>query len=99
MGSKREGRWTSRVGGEPTVVGDPDVGRQLALAVDELPGRDTGNRVDLSEEVLPGAVLVPGWLDHDAQRGLVEDFRRWALPPAGLRRPRMPTGHLMSVQS
>ena len=24
---------------------------------------------------------------------------RWALPPAGLRHPRVPTGHLMSVQS
>lgn len=34
-------------------------------------------------EVLPGAVHVPAWLGLDAQRGLVEDFRRWALPPAG----------------
>jgi alkylated DNA repair protein (DNA oxidative demethylase) len=50
-------------------------------------------------EVLPGVVLVPDWLDGDAQRHLVEDFRRWARPPAGLRRPRVPTGHLMSVQS
>ena len=51
------------------------------------------------QEVLPGAVLVPGWLSFEAQQGLVEEFRSWALPPAGLRRPRMPTGHLMSVQS
>jgi alkylated DNA repair protein (DNA oxidative demethylase) len=42
---------------------------------------------------------VGGWLDHDAQRRLVEGFRRWAAPPAGLRRPRVPSGHLMSVQS
>lgn len=27
------------------------------------------------------------------------DFREWALPPAGLRHPRVPTGHLMTVQS
>ncbi|MEJ7584018.1 MAG: alpha-ketoglutarate-dependent dioxygenase AlkB [Acidimicrobiales bacterium] len=50
-------------------------------------------------EVLPSVVHVPDWLDRDAQRGLVEDFRRWARPPAGLRHPRVPTGHLMSVQS
>ena len=33
------------------------------------------------------------------QRALVDDFRRWAVPPAGLRHPRVPTGHLMTVQS
>jgi DNA oxidative demethylase len=49
--------------------------------------------------VLPGVVHVPAWLGLPAQRALVEDFRRWALPPAGLRHPRVPTGHLMSVQS
>jgi len=38
-------------------------------------------------------------LSFDAQRVLVEEFRGWARPPAGLRRPRMPTGHLMSVQA
>ena len=42
---------------------------------------------------------VPAWLGLPIQQTLVEDFRRWALPPAGLRRPRVPTGHLMSVQS
>jgi alkylated DNA repair protein (DNA oxidative demethylase) len=50
-------------------------------------------------EVLPGAVLVEGWLDLDQQRALADDFRRWAEPPAGLRHPRMPTGHLMTLQS
>ena len=50
-------------------------------------------------EPLPDVVHVPDWLDTDAQRALVADFRRWAAPPAGLRHPRMPTGHLMSVQS
>jgi alkylated DNA repair protein (DNA oxidative demethylase) len=48
---------------------------------------------------MPGAVLVPDWLSFDAQRALVAEFREWARPPAGLRRPRVPTGHLMSVQA
>ncbi|MDX2171133.1 MAG: alpha-ketoglutarate-dependent dioxygenase AlkB [Deltaproteobacteria bacterium] len=50
-------------------------------------------------EVLPGVVQVGDWLDRAAQRALVRQFRVWAAPPAGLRHPRMPTGHLMSVQS
>jgi alkylated DNA repair protein (DNA oxidative demethylase) len=33
------------------------------------------------------------------QHDLAREFRSWALPPAGLRHPRVPTGHLMSVQS
>ena len=52
-----------------------------------------------AREILPGAVHVPGWLDLDAQRDLVRRFREWALPPAGLRQPRMPSGHPMSVQA
>ena len=44
-------------------------------------------------------IHLPDWLDADEQRGLVDAFRAWAAPPAGLRHPRMPTGHLMSVQS
>jgi alkylated DNA repair protein (DNA oxidative demethylase) len=44
-------------------------------------------------------IHVPDWLDGDQQRGLVDAFRAWAAPPAGLRHPRMPTGHVMSVQS
>ena len=39
------------------------------------------------------------WLPLDAQRALVAQFREWAAPPAGLRHPRVPTGHLMTVQS
>jgi alkylated DNA repair protein (DNA oxidative demethylase) len=97
MGSQRKGTWVSRDGGVPVAVGEADEGRQLALAVlDDV--ADAGDRRAL-QEVLPGAVLVPRWLDPEAQRGLVEDFRRWALPPAGLRHPRVPQGHVMSVQS
>jgi alkylated DNA repair protein (DNA oxidative demethylase) len=50
-------------------------------------------------EVLPSAVHVPGWLGLPAQQELAAAFRAWAQPPAGLRHPRMPTGHLMTVQS
>ena len=50
-------------------------------------------------EPLPGAVHLRGWLDREAQRDLVVQFRAWALPPAGLRQPRVPSGHLMSVRS
>lgn len=97
MGSKgivrRDGMERSRLRGVPTQLADPvgDTGRQLAL----LGGTPRAGR----RELLPGVVHVPGWLDHDAQRTLVRQFRQWAVPPAGLRHPRMPTGHLMSVQS
>jgi alkylated DNA repair protein (DNA oxidative demethylase) len=42
---------------------------------------------------------IAAWLDTDEQRSLAAAFHEWALPPAGLRRPRVPSGHLMSVQS
>ena len=97
--TRRDGA-RSRLGGVPVRLGDPPVepsvdgsNRQLALAVNEpVPVRPT-------REVLADVVHVPDWLDLDTQRVLVDDFRRWALPPAGLRHPRVPTGHLMSVQS
>jgi DNA oxidative demethylase len=50
-------------------------------------------------EIAPGAVLVPGWLDHAGQRRLVEACREWARPPAGLRATRLPSGGVMSVQT
>jgi len=85
----RRGR--SRSGGVPVVLDDrPDAPETLFGDVAPPEPR---------QEVLPGAVLVPGWLDDEAQRDLVTAFREWARPPAGLRHPRMPTGHLMSVQS
>ncbi len=93
-------RARSRLGGVPTTLPPalPPAGavrppRQLALPIAEAepePAR---------REVLPGAVHVPGWLDLYAQRAIVDEFRLWARPPAGLRHPRVPTGHLMSVQS
>ena len=49
--------------------------------------------------MLPGVVHISGWLDGACQGRLASDFRSWAEPPAGLRHPRVPSGHLMSVQS
>jgi alkylated DNA repair protein (DNA oxidative demethylase) len=84
---------TSRLGGVPTelpAADSHDVGR--------LPF-DFGQRPRQRHDVMPGVVLLTGWLDGDEQRSLVDDFRKWSLPPAGLRHPRVPSGHLMTVQS
>jgi DNA oxidative demethylase len=88
---------TSRRGGLPTALppaGAPAPDRQLAMPFATAAGPARERR-----EVLPAVVHVPDWLDMAAQRALVTAFRRWARPPAGLRHPRVPTGHLMSVQS
>ncbi len=67
--------------------------RQMTLTLDAAePHR-------VARELMPGVMLVPGWLSAPAQRALGQQFRAWALPPAGLRHPRVPTGQLMSVQS
>jgi DNA oxidative demethylase len=50
-------------------------------------------------DVMPDVVHISGFLSEEQQRDLVAQFREWALPPAGLRHPRVPRGHLMSVQS
>jgi alkylated DNA repair protein (DNA oxidative demethylase) len=87
---------TSRLGGVPTVLpppGDEPAG-QLHLDV-------TGNTAagPTRHDLLPDVVHIGGWLDIERQRQLVADFRQWAQPPAGLRHPRVPSGHLMTVQS
>ena len=87
---------TSRQRAAPTVLppaGDVDgqPGAQLGLLFGERPRE--------RHQLRPGVVLISGWLDREQQRLLVADFRSWALPPAGLRHPRVPAGHLMSVQS
>jgi DNA oxidative demethylase len=68
--------------------------RQLSLSISS-PLEAASER----SELLSGVVWIRRWLDLDEQRALVAEFRRWALPPAGLRHPRVPSGHLMSVQS
>jgi alkylated DNA repair protein (DNA oxidative demethylase) len=82
----------SRQGGVPTTL-PADEGGALRLAL-TAPDHEPERR-----ELLPGVVHISSWLSAARQRGLVEQFRTWALPPAGLRHPRVPTGHLMSVQS
>jgi alkylated DNA repair protein (DNA oxidative demethylase) len=67
--------------------------RQMSLTL------DTPEPPRVARELLPGVVHVPGWLDATAQRELADEFRDWALAPAGLRHPRVPTGQAMSVQS
>jgi DNA oxidative demethylase len=89
--SSRRRSGTSRRRGVPTRLPPPAAAHQLAL-IEEPPRM-------LRRELLPAVVFVRGWLTAAAQRALAADFRRWALPPAGLRHPRMPSGHLMSVQS
>lgn len=94
----RRGGARSRLGGEPvpslaaTATSSPD--RQMSLTFDADDARPR-----TPQRVLPGVVHVPNWLDRRAQLQLVDEFRTWSQPPAGLRRPRVPTGHLMSVQS
>src|SRR5438445_1250685 len=85
----------SRLGGVATALAPArgSAPRQLARGI-------SSPAVALVREVLlPGAVKIAGWLSHGAQRSLAAGFRQWALPPAGLRHPRVPTGHLMTVQS
>ena len=89
---------TSRLGGVPTVLPPPDSlppPGQLGL---DLVGTDAV-AAPVHREVLPDVVHVAGWLDLARQRALADDFRRWAEPPAGLRHPRVPAGHVMTVQS
>ena len=85
----------SRLGGVPTSLAPGHASAPRQLALDIAPPAAAPFR----EELLPGAVKIAGWLTDDAQRSLLAEFRKWALPPAGLRHPRVPSGHLMSVQS
>jgi len=91
MGSARSSNRGGTGRGVPTKLPPAAVSgpKQLTLAI----------AAGCFRELLPGVVHISGWLNLDNQRALVEDFRQWAAPPAGLRRPAMPTGHLMSVQS
>jgi alkylated DNA repair protein (DNA oxidative demethylase) len=84
---------TSRLGGVPTAL------PAHTTSVAPVTATRTNQQAIERREICPGVVLITDWLAPDAQRSLVEQFRVWALPPAGLRHPRMPSGHLMSVQS
>ena len=97
---------SSRLGGVPTTLPPPGTrGRgQLALGLESAPGADdTDPRVTPNDlhatRPLPDVTHIRAWLTPAGQRALVGQFREWAVPPAGLRHPRVPTGHLMTVQS
>ena len=47
--------------------------------------------------VVPGVVHLPGWLDADRRRELVDRCDRWAAASGGARSPRMRNGAPMSV--
>ncbi len=50
-------------------------------------------------ELAPGAVHVPGFLDLEKQRRLVDACREWARGPAPMRHTKLPSGGVMSVQT
>lgn len=50
-------------------------------------------------EIAPGAVHVPDWLSFEQQKMLVGECRRWAAGPAPMRRTRLASGGVMSVQT
>ncbi|MEZ2390937.1 alpha-ketoglutarate-dependent dioxygenase AlkB [bacterium RCC_150] len=64
----------------------------FGLGVPELP--DGGPRL-----IAPDAVHVPGWLDVEQQRWIVDRFREWTLGPVPLRAAVLPGGHPMSVRT
>lgn len=88
---------SSRLGGVPTTL--PPAGAaadgQLAFEL-AAPGVAPATTV---AHPLTDVVHIRNWLTPDEQRSLVAEFRRWSDPPAGLRHPRVPAGHLMTVQS
>jgi DNA oxidative demethylase len=94
MGSARTTAWTSRLGGVPVVLPEQDADGQLAL-----PFGEAGDAPRALHRPLPDVVHIERWLSLAEQRALVAQFREWAVPPAGLRHPRVPAGHLMTVQS
>jgi alkylated DNA repair protein (DNA oxidative demethylase) len=88
---------SSRLGGVPTTLPDPGTRGpgQLALTL-ATPATTVGPH---TTRPLADVTHIRNWLTPDEQRALVAQFREWAVPPAGLRHPRVPTGHLMTVQS
>lgn len=83
----------SSLGGVPTALPDHDSSPSGQLEL------STAAPASARHELMPDVVLITGFLDLEQQRDLVAQFRHWAVPPAGLRHPRVPRGHLMTVQS
>jgi alkylated DNA repair protein (DNA oxidative demethylase) len=102
MPSARSRMATSRLGGVPAVLppsGAPRPG-QLSLGLDgDIADLEGPRHSRIVSRPLADVVHISSWLTPGEQNEIVTEFRTWALPPAGLRHPRVPTGHLMSVQS
>ena len=98
MGSRSRAPRSS-LGGVPTTLPAPAVPepRQLPLGLTAAPA--DGDAGPHRTEPLQDVMLLRDWLTLTEQQALVEQFRSWAAPPAGLRHPRVPQGHVMSVQS
>ena len=97
---------SSRLGGVPTTLPPPGTRRpgQLALGLETVSDAgDTDVRVNWNDvhatRPLPDVTHIRAWLTPAEHQVLVGQFREWAVAPAGLRHPRVPTGHLMTVQS
>jgi DNA oxidative demethylase len=95
---------SSRLGGVPTALPPPGARGpgQLALGLERAvdSGDPDARTTDLhATRPLPDVTHIRAWLTPAEQTALVGRFREWAAPPAGLRHPRVPTGHLMAVQS
>jgi DNA oxidative demethylase len=85
---------SSRLGGVPTTLPAPGTRAPGQLAL-ELASPATPR----TTRPLPDVTHIANWLTPAEQRALAAHFREWAEPPAGLRHPRVPTGHVMTVQS
>ncbi|WP_232819014.1 alpha-ketoglutarate-dependent dioxygenase AlkB [Homoserinimonas sp. OAct 916] len=51
------------------------------------------------QEIAPGAVHLPDWLNQKQQRFLADQFRSWAAGPVPARSAVLPGGHPMSVRT
>lgn len=101
---------TSRLGGVPTVLPFPaDAAAAATAGAGQLrldlgpapssPAEQVEPAAGRAAQPLPDVVHVRRWLSPACQHDLVAQFRQWAVPPAGLRHPRVPAGHVMAVQS
>jgi alkylated DNA repair protein (DNA oxidative demethylase) len=105
LSSPRSRMRSSHLGGVPSALDGPEpaerpvVAQQLDLGFGDVSSDEPPVSAPAQVSPLADVVHISGWLTLDEQRALVTQFRLWALPPAGLRHPRVPTGHLMSIQS
>ena len=96
MGSARTRTRTSSLGGVPTTLAEATVvePRQLALGTGAGHAGRAGSRRGAARRRPPA-----DWLPLERSARWSPSSAEWALPPAGLRHPRVPAGHLMTVQS